>query len=92
MSIIHASSSTTLVLPQNEQYLLDAFGSPIRHGACVVDPDHQVGYVQLEFGTVRGPDSAYWDGWFSVTPTRSAHPLSGKVLNGPRVQVVGSRR
>ena len=38
-----------------------------------------------------GPDSAYWDGWFSVTRTRDGHPLSGKVMNGRLVQVLGSR-
>ena len=77
------------VLPQNEQYLRDAFGAPLRDGACVLDADREVGYVRLEFGTRRGPDSAYWDGWFSVTRTRGGHPLSGKVMNGPLVQVIG---
>ena len=77
------------VLPQNEKHLRDAFGSPLRDGACVLDADRQVGYVRLEFGSRRGPDSAYWDGWFSVTPTRNSHPLSGKVLNGPLVQLIG---
>jgi len=38
----------------------------------------------------RGPDSPYWDGWFSVTRTRNAHPLSGKVMTGRMVQVIGS--
>ena len=77
------------VLPQNERYLRDAFGSLLRDGACVLDADHQVGYVRLEFGNTRGPDSAYWDGWFSVTPTRDAHPLSGKVMHGSLVQLIG---
>jgi len=77
------------VLPQNERYLRDAFGSLLRDGACVLDADHQVGYVRLEFGNKRGPDSAYWDGWFSVTRTRDAHPLSGKVMQGNLVQLIG---
>lgn len=76
-------------LPQNEKYLRDAFGAPLRNGSCVVDADHQVGYVRLEFGSGRGPDSPYWDGWFSVTATRDAHPLRGKVVNGAMVQLVG---
>lgn len=79
------------VLPQNEKHLRDACGSPLRDGACVLDADRQVGYVRLEFGSRRGPDSAYWDGWFSVTPTRNAHPLSGKVMNGRLVQLIGSQ-
>jgi hypothetical protein len=77
------------VLPQNERYLRDAFGAPLRDGSCVVDADRTVGYVRLEFGSRRGPDSAYWDGWFSVTTTRGAHPLSGKVANGTMVQLIG---
>ena len=77
------------ILPQNEKYLRDSFGSPLRDGACVLDEDHAVGYVRLEFGTRRGPDSAYWDGWFSVTATREGHPLSGKVANGSMVQLIG---
>jgi hypothetical protein len=77
------------VRPQNEKYLRDVFGSRLRDGACVLDADRQVGYIRLEFGSRRGPDSAYWDGWFSVTPTRDAHPLSGKVLQGSLVQLIG---
>jgi hypothetical protein len=77
------------VLPENEKYLRDAFGSPLRDGSCVVDADHEVGYVRLEFGTRRGPDSLYWDGWFSVTATRDAHPLSGKVAQGSMVNLIG---
>ena len=77
------------ILPQNERYLRDAFGSRLRDGACVLDADRQVGYVRLEFGNQRGPDSAYWDGWFSVTRTREGHPLSGKVMNGSLVQLIG---
>ncbi|HYU86070.1 MAG TPA: hypothetical protein VEK80_14820 [Kribbellaceae bacterium] len=77
------------ILPQNEKYLRDAFGSRLHDGACVLDGDHQVGYVRLEFGSRRGPDSAYWDGWFSVAPTRDAHPLSGKVTHGALVQLIG---
>jgi hypothetical protein len=77
------------VLPQNEKYLRDAFGAPLRDGACVFDADNEVGYVRLEFGTRRGPDSAYWDGWFSVTRNRDGHPLSGKLSNGRLVQLIG---
>jgi len=91
MTTFHTTTASA-VLPQNEQYLRDVFGSPIRDGSCVVDADHRVGYVRLEFGTVRGPDSAYWDGWFSVTSTRTAHPLSGKVTTGREVQLVESPR
>ena len=69
------------VLPQNQKYLRD--------GACVLDADHQVGYISLEAGTHRSPDSAYWDGWFSVTPRSHAHPLSGKVTCGSLVQGIG---
>jgi hypothetical protein len=76
-------------LPYNERYLRDMFGSPLRDGACVLDADHEVGYVRLEFGTRRGPDSAYWDGWFSVTRSRGDHPLSGKLANGRLVQLIG---
>ena len=49
------------VLDQNETYLRDVFGSPLRDGACVLDADREVGYVRLDFGTPRGPDSANWD-------------------------------
>jgi hypothetical protein len=77
------------ILPQNERYLRDAFGSRLRDGACVLDADRQVGYVRFEFGSRRGPDSAYWDGWFSVTRARGGHPLSGKVMNGNLVQLIG---
>jgi hypothetical protein len=77
------------VRPQNEKYLRDACGAPLMDGSCVLDPDHEVGYVRLEFGTRRGPDSASWDGWFSVTPTRDAHPLSGKVAHGSAVHLIG---
>ena len=74
---------------QNERYLRDASGSPLQDGSCVLDADHQVGYVRLEFGSRRGPDSLYWDGWFSVTETRAAHPLAGKVMHGSMVNVIG---
>jgi len=77
------------VLSQNEKYLRDAFGAALVDGSCVLDPDREVGYVRLEFGTRRGPDSAYWDGWFSVTSTRDAHPLSGKVAHGGTVYLIG---
>jgi hypothetical protein len=76
------------VLPQNEKYLRDVFGSPLRDGACVLDADREVGYVRLEFETRRGPDSAYWDGWFSVTRTRDSHPLRGK-LERPAGRLIG---
>jgi hypothetical protein len=55
----------------------------------VLDAGRQVGYVRLEFGNHRGPDSAYWDGWFTVTLTRNAHPLNGKVLRGSLVELIG---
>jgi hypothetical protein len=73
-----------IVLSQNERHLLDAFGLSLRDGACVLDADHQVGYIRL--GTRHSPD---WDGWFSVTPRRDAHPLSGKVTCGSLVQLIG---
>jgi hypothetical protein len=76
------------VLPQNNRYLRDAFGSALSDGACVLDADHEVGYVRLEFGSSRGPDSAHWDGWFTVTRTRSNHPLSGKVMTGHLDQLI----
>ncbi len=77
------------VFPQNEKYLRDTFGSPLRDGSCVLDTERQVGYVRLEFGTRRGPDSLSWYGWFSVTSTRSAHPLSGKVMHGSMANLIG---
>lgn len=78
------------VLPENQRFLRDALGLPITDGACVLDEDNEVGYVRLDLRPVgRGPESAYWDGWFQVTRTRTEHPLRGKVLNGPRVQVIG---
>jgi hypothetical protein len=76
------------VLPQNERYLRDVDGTPLRDGACVIDADLEIGYVRLEFGTRRGPDSAYWDGWFSVTRGRADHPLRGKVTNGELVRLL----
>ena len=81
------------VLPQNEKYLHDAFGSPITEGSCVMDCDHQVGYVRLDLSPYWfGPASAYWDGWFNVTPTRNGDPLRGKVMNGGLVQVLSGTR
>lgn len=78
------------VLPQNLRYLRDAFGNPITDGVCVLDVDREVGYVRLNLSPfVRGPESAYWDGWFQVTRTRDEHPMRGKALNGPRVQIIG---
>lgn len=73
--------------PLNERFLRDAFGSPITEGSCVVDHDRQVGYVRLDLGPkVCGPDSAYWDGWFNVTATRTENPLRGKAMRGDLVQ------
>ena len=83
------SRAENRVLPQNEKYLRDVLGAPLQDGACVLDSEHAVGYVRLEFGTRRGPDSAYWDGWFSVTPARDGHPLSGKLTTGRLVQLLG---
>jgi len=81
------------VLPQNEKYLHDAFGSPITEGSCVMDCDHEVGYVRLDLSPqFFGPASAYWDGWFNVTPTRSGDPLRGKVMNGGLVQILSGSR
>jgi hypothetical protein len=78
------------VLPQNQRYLRDAFGSPITEGSCVLDHDNEVGYVRLELGPCSsGPDSAYWDGWFNVTPTRGGNPMRGKALIGSLVRVLG---
>lgn len=77
------------VLPQNEKYLRDAFGSPINEGACVIDYDHEVGYVRLDPSPYCfGPASAYWDGWFNVTRTRNGDPLRGKVMSGRLVQIL----
>lgn len=77
------------VNPDNHRYLRDAFGSPITDGACVIDHDREVGYVRLEpVPHCIGPDSAYWDGWFNVTRTRSEDPSRGKVMKGELVQVV----
>ena len=81
------------VHPENKKHLLDSFGSPIAEGSCVVDCDRQVGYVRLDLGPhVVGPDSAHWDGWFNVTPTRGGDPLRGKVMNGERVQIMRGGR
>ena len=81
------------VLPQNERFLRDVFGSPITEGSCVVDNDRQVGYVRLDLGPhASGPGSAYWDGWFNVTPTRSGNPLRGKVMKGNLVQPLSGTR
>ena len=79
----------TSVFPQNKRFLRDAFGVAITDGACVIDHDREVGYVRLEGGPhCIGPDSAYWDGWFNVTRTRSEHPLRGKVMTGQHVQLL----
>ena len=77
------------VMPQNEKFLRDAFGSPLTDGSCVLDPDHEIGYVRLKLGpTYTGPDSLYWDGWFNVTRTRDENPLRGKTLKGELVQIL----
>lgn len=65
---------------KHDRFLRNAFGSPLLDGSCVLDADRDVGYVWLEFGTRRGPDSLYWDGWISVTQTRTAHPLRGSMV------------
>jgi hypothetical protein len=81
------------VLPQNQKYLRDAFGSPITEGSCVMDCDHQIGYVRLDLGPYcSGPASAYWDGWFNVTPTRNGDPLRGKVMTGELVHAIRGAR
>lgn len=81
------------VLPQNQKYLHDAFGSPITDGSCVMDCDREVGYVRLDLGpSCFGPGSAYWDGWFNVTPTRDGDPLRGKVMNGQLVRILSGGR
>jgi hypothetical protein len=78
----------TSVFPQKKRFLRDA-GVAITDGACVIDHDREVGYVRLEGGPhCKGPDSAYWDGWFNVTRTRSEHPLRGKVMTGQLVQLL----
>lgn len=77
------------LLPDDERYLRDACGAPLRDGSCVLDAERRVGYVRLEFSTRRVPDSLYWDGWFSVTSTRNAHPLRGKVTRGNMVNLIG---
>ena len=86
---MNTHSMNTAVRPENEKYLRDAFGSALVDGSCVLDADQQVGYVRLEFGTRRGPDSPYWDGWFSVSSTRNSHPLRGKVVRGSMVSLIG---
>jgi hypothetical protein len=79
----------TSVFPQNKRFLRAAFGVAITDEACVIDHDREVGYVRLGGGPhCIGPDSAYWDGWFNVTRTRSEHPLRGKVMTGQHVQLL----
>ncbi len=81
------------ILPENKKHLVDSFGSPITEGSCVMDCDRQVGYVRLDLGPhIDGPDTAHWDGWFSVTPTRDGNPLRGKTLNGELVQILRGGR
>jgi len=81
------------VIPQNEKYLRDACGSAITDGACVIDHDHVAGYARLDLGPhCVGPGSAYWDGWFNVTRTRSEHPLRDKVLKDNLVQLLRGGR
>jgi hypothetical protein len=48
--------------------------------------------LPVEFGTPRGPDSSYWDGWFSVNPSRTSHPHRGKVMRGDMVDLIGGAR
>jgi hypothetical protein len=69
------------VPPNHEGLLRVAFCSPLLDGSCVLDADRHVGHVWLEFGTRRGPDSLYWDGWISATQARTAHSLRGSVVN-----------
>lgn len=77
------------VHPCNRLYLRDAFGSAITDGACVIDHDREVGYVRFDLGPgCPGPTSAYWDGWFNVTRTRTGHPLRGKAMRGELVQIL----
>lgn len=79
----------TTTIPENHRFLRDALGSAITDGACVIDADHEVGYVRLDLRPYSfGPESPYWDGWFNVTRTRTEHPLRGKVMKGDLVQVV----
>jgi hypothetical protein len=55
--------------------------------------DGQVGYVRLDLGPqCSGPSSAYWDGWFNVTATRSENPLRGKAMRGDLVQLLSGAR
>jgi hypothetical protein len=83
----------TSVIPQNNRFLRDAFGSAITDGACVLDNDREVGYVRVELGPhLRGPDSVYWDGWFNVTATRRGNPMRGKVMRGDLVQLLSGGR
>lgn len=69
------------VPPKHDRFLRYAFGSPLLDGSCGLDADREVGHVWLELRTRRGPDSLYWDGWISVTQTRTAHPLCGSMVN-----------
>lgn len=78
------------VLPQNQKYLHDAFGTPLYDGACVVDYDRQI-RLDLVRG-FSGPGSAYWDGWFNVTRSRTERPHRGKAMTGEFVQVLGGSR
>ena len=68
----------SFVLPQNEKYLRDAFGSALRDGACILDGDRQVGYVRLEYVARRGLLGRL----VHRHPTRGDHPLHGKVMTG----------
>ena len=79
----------TTTIPENHRYLRDANGAAITEGVCVIDADREVGYVRLDLRPYScGPESPYWDGWFTVTRTRTEHPLRGKVMRGDLVQVV----
>jgi hypothetical protein len=82
----HLSESTGITRLQ------DSFGAALSEGDCVLDADHQIGYVRLELGPgIPGPASPYWDGWFNITRNRSDNPLKGKVANGILVQLVSRR-
>jgi hypothetical protein len=78
------------VQPQNENFLRD---TPSAHrcatGPVYSTPKRQVGYVRLGIGTRRGPGSLYWGAWLSVISTRSCHPLSGNVMHGGAVNLIG---
>ena len=76
-------------IPENPSSTKPSRRSPISEGSCVIDDERQIGYVRPELGPgCSGPDSALWDGWFNVTPTRGGNPMRGKAMNGSLVQLV----